>query len=67
MQAGFDEGVRQCRGGCGRGLNKRRADIAKNGRVDAVRKTDVAEVGVSANPVVVNVLVRRQLLQGSTT
>ena len=61
MKVRLHELVGQRRRGGGGGFGIRSAVIAQNGRVDAVREVDRADVGVRADPVVVNGLVRVEL------
>ena len=61
MKVRLHELVGQRRRGGGGGFSIPSAVIAQNGRVDAVREIHRADVGVRADPVVVNGLVRVKL------
>ena len=61
MKVRLDQRIRELGRYSGRRLCQRCADIAQDSRVDTIREADVAKVGVSSDPVVIDRLIRLEL------
>ena len=61
MQVRLDKRVAQRRRSGRRRFDQRRPGVTQDSRVDAIRKSDVPEVRVSTNPVVIDGLVGVEL------
>ena len=61
MKVRLDQRIRELGRYSGRRLCQWCADIAQDSRVDAIREADVTEVGVGADPVVIDSLVGGEL------